>query len=96
MNYKCLLNKLLSAEKTYLKTKKNKFRRYVSKCQGDEISKIHTTLTTRWYNKMKDLKDTEYRIDKPTKGYITKIYKMAEEEQFLPYKPEEDKLKIKL
>jgi hypothetical protein len=96
MNYKCLLNKLLSAEKTYKKTKKNnKFRRYVSKCQGDEISKIHTTLTNRWYNKIKDLKDTEYRIDKPKKGYITKIYKMAEEEQFLPYKPEEEKLKIK-
>lgn len=98
MNYRCLLNNLLTAEKTYSKTKKNnksKFRRYVSKCQGDEISKIQSSLTNRWYNKLKELKNTEYRLDKPRKGFITKIYKMANEEQFLPYKPEEEKLKKK-
>ena len=93
MNYRCLLNNLLSAEKKYLKTtktKKNKFRRYVSKCQGDEISKIQSTLADRWYDKIKDLKNTEYKFDKPRKGYITKIYKMAAEEKYLPYKPEEE------
>ena len=100
LNYKCLLNSLLKSEKKYFKTKKNKgnkhkFRRYVSKCQGEEISKIQTTLSNRWYDKMQELKHTTYKHGKPKKGYITKIYKKADDEKFLPYKPEEEDLKTK-
>lgn len=91
LNYKCLLNNLILAEKNNKKTKKNKFRRYVSKCQGDEISKISETLSERWYQKIDSLKKTKFFVDKK-KGYITKVYKM-ENDLSLPYKPEEAKYK---
>tara|TARA_B110000238_G_C16107493_1_gene431175 strand:+ start:75 stop:1592 length:1518 start_codon:yes stop_codon:yes gene_type:complete len=98
INYKCLLNNLLIAEKKYNKLnktkKKSKFRRYVSKCQGEETSKIMETLSQRWYNKMKDLKNTKYYINKK-KGLITKVYKMSDD-LMLPYKPEEDTVKYKI
>tara|TARA_B110001450_G_scaffold252429_1_gene274187 strand:+ start:1090 stop:2607 length:1518 start_codon:yes stop_codon:yes gene_type:complete len=99
INYKCLLNNLIDTEKLFLKSKttkgSHKFRRYVSKCYGDENSKIMQTLSQRWYNKTKTLKKSKYYINKP-KGYITKVYKMSDEDLFMPYKPEEEKFKKKV
>ena len=95
-NYECLLTNLLKAEKQYHKThklsKKNtksKFRRYISKCQGDEYSKIVSNLTDRWTEKLKTLKQTRYYPNRPKKGFITKITKMPSKDLILPYKPEE-------
>ena len=77
-------------------TKKNKFRRYVSECQGEEYSKIVGNLVDRWIDKTKTLKDTKYKINHPTPGWITKITKMPGKEMFLPYKPEEEAIKRRI
>ena len=101
-NYECLLTNLINAEKQYKKQKKTKkksngkrsrFRRYISKCQGDEYSKIVGNLIDRWIDKTKTLKSTHYYVNKPHKGYITKVSKMPNTELFLPYKPEEEDIK---
>jgi len=99
-NYECLLTNLLKAEKHYHKTRKiskknpkSKFRRYISKCQGDEYSKIVSNLTDRWTDKLKTLKHTRFYTNRPKKGFITKISKMPTKEMFLPYKPEEHAIK---
>ena len=96
-NYECLINSLVLAEKNYKKThkksKKSRFRRYISKCQGTEYSKIVGNLVDRWINKTKTMKDTKFYLNKPKKGWTTKISKMPNKELFLPYKPEEHKIK---
>ena len=103
-NYECLLSNLIQAEnigntkikKEHKMTKKNKFRRYVSECQGEEYSKIVGNLVDRWIDKTKTLKDTKYKINHPTPGWITKITKMPGKEMFLPYKPEEEAIKRRI
>ena len=94
-NYECLINSLIQAEQNYKKTnkksKRSRFRRYVSKCQGTEYNKIIGNLVDRWINKKKTLKDTKFHRNKPKPGWITKISKMSNKELFLPYKPDEQK-----
>ena len=105
LNYRCLLTDLLKAErlsnkKSKIKSKINlnkrsKFRQMVSVCQGEDISKRYVNLTDRWIEKMKTLKKTKYYYNKPKKGYMTKVYKMADKELYLPYRPEEQQYKTK-
>jgi hypothetical protein len=100
LNYECLLSNLIRAEKKFKKNnktkKKTKFRRYVSKCQGEEYSKIVGNLVDRWIDKTKTLKETMYKPHQPREGWITKISKMPNKELFLPYKPEEEEIKKKV
>jgi len=93
-NYGCLLKDLLTAERrNKRKTKKNptksKFRRLVSRCQGDEVDPRMESMETRWSAKLKTLKKTKYYIDNPKKGFITKVYPMENTQKHMPYKPEE-------
>jgi hypothetical protein len=97
-NYKCMLSNLLKIEQKYKKkdkfSKKGKFRRFISKCdESFEIPKIKSNLMERFSDKIKQLKKTKYKINYPKEGYITKIYPMATETQFMPYKPEEELVK---
>jgi len=96
LDYNCLLKELINAEKQYNKTKKrkkSKFRRFVVKCQGQEIGKRVINLQNRWFDKLNTIKKTKMYIDKPKKGYLTKVYPLPKEELYLPYKPEENYLK---
>ena len=94
INYRCLLSNIVQAEKKYKRSKKKtKFRRYVSKCHGSEVSKIMQTLSERWYDRKKQLKQTKFLRNKPKKGFITKIYNYEKEDKQLPYRPEEEELK---
>ena len=97
MNYSCLLGNILAAEKDYhkknKKTKLSKFRRYVGKCESDDVRKIEVNLMDMWGQKMKTLKKTKYIIDSPKDNYITKIYPMPSEDLKLPYKPAEQTIK---
>lgn len=97
MNYQCLLSNILAAEKDYhkkhKKSKMSKFRRYVGKCDADDVRKIEINLMDMWGQKMKTLKKTKYIIDSPKENYITKIYPMPSEDLKLPYKPAEQSIK---
>ena len=75
------------------KVKRSKFRKYVSRCQGDESSKIVGNLIDRWISKKQTLKTTKYYPNTPKKGYITKVSEMPKEELYLPFKPEEEEIK---
>ena len=93
LDYECLLKELILAEKKHKKKNKGKkmtkFRRYVGNCQGEEIDKRMVHLQERWFEKLKTLKHTKFYLNKPKKGYLTKIYPMPKEEMYLPFKPEE-------
>ena len=71
----------------------SKFRRYVGKCDADDVRKIEINLMDMWGQKMKTLKKTKYIIDSPKENYITKIYPMPSEDLKLPYKPAEQSIK---
>lgn len=96
-NYECMLSFLISAEKEYKKqnpnSKKSKFRRYVSKCEGLEESQIKENLKLFSLKKILDLKNTKYLKDTPKDGFITKIYPMIKDETQLPYRPLENAYK---
>ena len=100
LNYGCLLNDLLKAEKMTKKRNRlsyrGKFRKNVTRCVGDTFSKIQENLGLRWRQKMELLKHTKVHPNKPRKGYITKVTKMPEKELYLPYRPEEHKHKKKI
>lgn len=89
LDYNCLLADLLEAEEYFIrkskskKSKKNKrtllnnskFRRYITQCQGEEISKIQTSLTDRGFNRLVKLKTKKRsRLDK----YVKEPYRPAE------------------
>jgi len=88
VDYECLLTELVTAKKRS-KKKTKKFRRFISKCQGDEMDKRGETIMDRWSAKIRTLKKTKYYIDNPKKGYITKVVPMEKSEMKLAYKPEE-------
>ena len=102
-NYECLLSDLLKVEeldnkkrgvdKDISKLDRGKFRRYSSKCEGDEIGKIIPNLTRMWNEKMDVLKKTKYIIDAPKENMVTKIYPLPKEELKLPFKPMETRIK---
>ena len=81
--------------KSKKKGKRSEFRKYVSRCQGDESSKIVGNLIDRTDKKKQTLKTTKYYPNKPRKGLITKISEMPKEELYLPFKPEEEEIKRK-
>ena len=57
----------------------SKFKRYITQCQGDELSKIQTSLTNRAFNRIVKLK---------TKKRRSKLDKYVKE----PYRPSEKKI----
>ena len=92
-NYECILSYLIKNEKLwkkkYPKSNRDKYKRFISKCDGIEINKIHKNLFKRWIEKNKTLKKTKFYIDKPSEGMITKEYPRATKELYFPYKPDE-------
>ena len=44
---------------------------------------------------MERLKHTKIKINKPRRGYVTRISKMPKGPTFIPFKPEEEELKRK-
>jgi hypothetical protein len=88
LDYECLLSELMASKKSS-KKKTKKFRRFISKCQGNEEDKRGETIVDRWSAKIRTLKKTKYYIDNPKKGYITKVLPMEKTKANLPYKPEE-------
>lgn len=90
-NYECMLSSLLKAEQSNKNSKK--FRQFVATCSGAEVSKIHTNLRKQWKDKSKVLKKTKFLLDKPKKGFITKISPMPHKTLKLPYRPSENKIK---
>ena len=99
-NYECILSHIIKNEKSYTKkyprSNRHKFKRFISKCKGDEFSKIYNNLLDRWINKNETLKKTKFLIDHPKEGMITKIYPKPKEDLYLPYKPDENlKKKVK-
>ena len=97
LNYGCLLNDLVKAEKMTKKRNRlsyrGRFKKNVTRCTGDIFSKIQENLGLRWQEKLKLLKHTKVLVNKPRKGYITKITKMPTKELHLPFRPEEHKIK---
>ena len=83
----CVLRDVLKSQKKFKKTRK--FKRYISRCIGDEIDKRITSSQDRWEKKMKLVKKTKYYIDYPNKGLITKIQPLPEKKIKTPYRPEE-------
>jgi hypothetical protein len=94
-NYECILSYILKNEKKWQKKYPNKnthkFKRFIGKCEGDEISQRYINLLDKWIDKNKTLKKTRYLLDKPKKGYMTKIYPKADDDLILPYRPGEKK-----
>ena len=97
LNYKCLLDNLLRVENAYLKkhpkSKRSRFRRYVLSCEGSLPSKIFTNLMDQFKDKIQQTKKTQFILDKPTKGYITKTYPLPSGDVKFPYKPAESEVK---
>jgi hypothetical protein len=97
LNYKCLLDNLLKIEVEHLKknpnSKRSKFRRYVLKCEGSLPSKLFTNLMDRYGEKIKQTKKTNFILDSPKKGFITKIYPLPTEDVKFPYMPAEHAIK---
>ena len=96
-NYRCLLTDLMKAEKMTKKRNRKsyrgKFRKNVTRCKGDQFSRIQEALSLRWMDKLKLMKTTKIKPNRPRRGYITKISKMPTKELHLPYRPEEHNLK---
>jgi len=101
-NYECMLSFLLRAEKNYRRKHKKldsgKFRRFTDTCDMDKefsliVSKIVINLTNLWSEKIETLKNTDFILDYPKPGYITKISPLPSEDLKLPYRPFESKYK---
>ena len=102
-NYECMLSNLIKVENEFNKkhkTQKNikklqrsKYRRYIGKCEGDDIGKIVPNLTRMWAEKIKTLKKTKFILDAPKKGLISKIYPIPEKELKIPFRPMETRIK---
>lgn len=99
-NYACILSRILKAEEEYLgKFKKpGKFRRFITKCEGEEINRIVENLKRFGDEKTKLLKNTTFILDYPKKGFTSKIYPTSSDKKIdVPYRPyelEEKKVKI--
>ena len=93
LNYRCLLNNLLKVEKKYKSKKKSKFRRFVETCDNEETDKRSELLMDKFQDKMKLAKKTKIYKNKPKKGYITKVLPMSDTDMYIPYYPEEEKIK---
>lgn len=93
-NYACLISNILKEEKRYKKvyprSNRTKFRRFISKCDGEEVNKIQKNLVKMSKDKEKILKDTKFIIDQPKKGFITKVYPKPSDNLKLPYRPSEN------
>ena len=74
---------------------RGKFRKNVTRCSGDQFSKIQENLAKRFMANMDRLKYTRLMINKPRRGYVTRISKMPKNPTYLPFKPEEEELKRK-
>lgn len=95
-NYACILSRILKAEEEYLgKFKKpGKFRRFITKCEGEEINRIVENLKKFGDEKAKLLKNTTFILDYPKKGYTSKIYPSSSDVKIdVPYRPDELKYK---
>ena len=90
-NYECMLSSILKAEQSNKNSKK--FKKYVTTCSGAEVSKIHTNLIKQWGDKEKELKKTKFILNKPKKGFMTKISPIPHKTVKLPYRPSENKFK---
>ena len=99
LNYRCLLTDIMKAEKMTKKRNRlsyrGKFRKNVTRCSGDQFSKIQENLSKRFMAHMERLKHTKIKINKPRRGYVTRISKMPKGPTFIPFKPEEEELKRK-
>ena len=101
-NYECMLTNLLKLEKLKKKsqkkskTKRDKLRRFVKKCEGAQgFDKMVLNRLKMFSKKIDIAKETDLRIDTPRKGFITKIYPMPEDNIKFPYKPVEQEIKSK-
>jgi hypothetical protein len=95
-NYACILSRILKAEEEYLGKFKNpgKFRRFITKCEGEEINRIVENLKKFGDEKAKLLKNTTFILDYPKKGYTSKIYPSSSDIKIdVPYRPNESKHK---
>ena len=95
-NYKCILSYILKNQAKWTRkyrNNKHKFQRIISKCDGEEVSQKYVNLLDKWIEKEDLIKKTKYNIDKPKKGYITKIYPKPSETLILPYRPHENIIK---
>ena len=90
VNYKCLLDNLLIAEKKYNKThskKKGKYRRFVKKCTGMTATKRWRNLFTKVKEKETRIKDTTYKINYPKAGYKTTVEPLPSDDVIVPFRP---------
>jgi len=86
------LEKLLKKKKK--KKNRNKYRRFVNKCEGAEgADRIKISLTNRFASKINIIKNTTTKLNKPKKGYITKSYPVPNSNEKFPYKPAEQEIK---
>ena len=96
-NYGCLISNILKEEKRYKKvhpkSKRTKFRRFISKCDGEELNKIQENLVRMSEEKGKLLNKTKFILDEPKQGFITKIYPTPGDNVKLPYRPAESRKK---
>ena len=95
-NYACILSHILKAEEEYKNKSKSpgKFKRFITKCQGDEINQIIENLRKFSDEKEELLRQTTMVLDYPKPGLVSKIYpKSGDINMDIPYKPGEDKLK---
>lgn len=94
-NYECMLDAILKLEeKLDLKySTKSKFRKNVYKCDGDEMNKIVTNLIHMTNEKEELLKKTQFLLDYPEEGLVTKISPSPKGDVKLPYRPGEKRFK---
>jgi len=97
LDYPCLLNNLINVEKEVKKKyplqDKGKHRRFVLKCEGELLDKLMTKLFTRFGDKINLVKGTQYTLDEPKSGMITKTYPSPDAGTKLPFVPAERELK---
>ena len=97
LNYPCLLDNLISIEKTIKKKyplqNTGKYRRYVLKCEGDLLNKLKQQLFIRFGDKVNLMKKTKYILDSPEQGFITKQYPTPDSSTKLPHVPAEREFK---
>mgnify|MGYP001236855805 CR=1 FL=1 len=86
-NYECMLDSIVKLEaKLNLKySTKSKFRKNVYKCDGDELNKIVTNLINMTSEKEELLKQTQFLLDYPEEGLMSKIYPTPKGDIKLPY-----------
>lgn len=100
-DYECMLSNLLKAEKmikskSKSKSNRGKYRRFVKKCEGAQGFDKMVINRLKMFSKKIDISSkTEFKLDYPRKGFMTKIYPMPEDDIKFPYKPVEQEIKSK-